>query len=407
MVFRNSVVGGTTLVRPAIKSPNYVAGVSGWSINADGTAEFNDVVVRGDLSSDNYVAGVSGWHLDEAGSAEFNDVTIRGTSAGDDIIIGPTGLPQVRIGSTASAGYMSLPTNRSIENTTARILAGFVNGGAANEFATLNLLGPTVTGATDGTSILLSSQNNDGSSNANIQMNAGTGDLDFDQDLVSLFGPRLDVRPSASANTGLVVDIAAGHTGTYMSLARAATPKFQITSDARIFLVPDVSASSAVLVSAPTGYTGNLQRLQVNGTDMFRVDPAGVIGTYAADAWNAYTPTVTGGGAATFTSRTGYWQRIGKIVQFVAFIDVNAAGSGAGNVTITAPTSIDRTTRQTVFAHCDNITPAQEGSCAVVAFVGGSGSTFDRLRARDNSNVTGADLLAGALITVQGWYREA
>src|SRR6266540_2524625 len=38
--FTNPIVGGTALVRPAIKSPNYVPGVSGWSINRDGSAEF-------------------------------------------------------------------------------------------------------------------------------------------------------------------------------------------------------------------------------------------------------------------------------------------------------------------------------------------------------------------------------
>lgn len=34
-----------------IRSPNYVAGVSGWKIDADGSAEFNNVVIRGTLSA--------------------------------------------------------------------------------------------------------------------------------------------------------------------------------------------------------------------------------------------------------------------------------------------------------------------------------------------------------------------
>lgn len=52
MPFQNQVVGGTTLVRPSIHSPNYVADVSGWSINYDGSAEFNNVVVRGAFEVD-------------------------------------------------------------------------------------------------------------------------------------------------------------------------------------------------------------------------------------------------------------------------------------------------------------------------------------------------------------------
>jgi len=47
--FTNPLVAGTTLIRDAIQSPNYIAGVSGWSINKDGSAEFNDLTVRGEL----------------------------------------------------------------------------------------------------------------------------------------------------------------------------------------------------------------------------------------------------------------------------------------------------------------------------------------------------------------------
>lgn len=42
----NEVVGGNTLRRAAIASPNFVTGISGWSINQDGSAEFNNVVIR-------------------------------------------------------------------------------------------------------------------------------------------------------------------------------------------------------------------------------------------------------------------------------------------------------------------------------------------------------------------------
>lgn len=47
MPFSNPVVGGDTLIRNAIQSQDYVAGVSGWAIKRDGTAEFNNVTVRG------------------------------------------------------------------------------------------------------------------------------------------------------------------------------------------------------------------------------------------------------------------------------------------------------------------------------------------------------------------------
>jgi len=47
MPFTDPVVGGTELIRDAIHSSNYVPGTSGWSINRDGSAQFNDVTITG------------------------------------------------------------------------------------------------------------------------------------------------------------------------------------------------------------------------------------------------------------------------------------------------------------------------------------------------------------------------
>jgi hypothetical protein len=44
-----AIVGGTVLIIERIESQNYVTTVSGWAINADGTAEFSAVIVRGTL----------------------------------------------------------------------------------------------------------------------------------------------------------------------------------------------------------------------------------------------------------------------------------------------------------------------------------------------------------------------
>jgi hypothetical protein len=65
MPFSDPIVGGTTLVRPAIHSPNYVAGTSGWSINRDGSAEFNNLTARGTVVVGNPPGQVT---LDEDGS---------------------------------------------------------------------------------------------------------------------------------------------------------------------------------------------------------------------------------------------------------------------------------------------------------------------------------------------------
>jgi len=45
--FRNPILGGGgALQYPSIHSPGFVAGSAGWSINKDGSAEFNNVVIR-------------------------------------------------------------------------------------------------------------------------------------------------------------------------------------------------------------------------------------------------------------------------------------------------------------------------------------------------------------------------
>lgn len=49
MPFGDPIVAGHILVRDAIQSPNFAAGVSGWQINRDGSAEFNNATIRGDL----------------------------------------------------------------------------------------------------------------------------------------------------------------------------------------------------------------------------------------------------------------------------------------------------------------------------------------------------------------------
>lgn len=53
--FSNPILGGDTLLRDSIRSNNYIAGSSGWSVNKDGSAEFNGVTVRGTVILGNNV----------------------------------------------------------------------------------------------------------------------------------------------------------------------------------------------------------------------------------------------------------------------------------------------------------------------------------------------------------------
>jgi hypothetical protein len=75
--FSNPIVGGQgALVRDAIKSRVYVPGVSGWSINRDGTAEFNDLVVNGGQILINNANGDTVASINELGNASFQDLSL-------------------------------------------------------------------------------------------------------------------------------------------------------------------------------------------------------------------------------------------------------------------------------------------------------------------------------------------
>ena len=63
MEFQDDLAGGTVLVRPALQSPNYVAGVSGWAVFIDGSAEFNNLTIRGVFQGTNFILNSSGLFL--------------------------------------------------------------------------------------------------------------------------------------------------------------------------------------------------------------------------------------------------------------------------------------------------------------------------------------------------------
>lgn len=65
MAFSNPITGAQgTLVRPAIKSPDYVPGVSGWAIKRDGTVEFTNGTFRGTITASSFVTGTTGRRIE-------------------------------------------------------------------------------------------------------------------------------------------------------------------------------------------------------------------------------------------------------------------------------------------------------------------------------------------------------
>jgi hypothetical protein len=183
-------------------------------------------------------------------------------------------------------------------------------------------------------------------------------------------------------------------------LTRSGTSTLGLTGSLSVSTNLSVAGSGALTgaatVGGTLGVTGNL--------------------TVSTTTWTTYTPTIGNGGSVTWTTRTGYYYKLGKIVFVCIYLNVNAVGSGTSLVTVDMPSSVDRSTRQALTVHAETIgangnatSSIRGGEC--VFLTGGTGATSDRIRVdngtSNESNIQGVDLLAGGLITVQGWYREA
>lgn len=63
MGFDNPIVGGTALRIPAIQSPNYVPGSTGWIVKINGDAEFNNLTLRGEFLGSAFIIDSAGIFL--------------------------------------------------------------------------------------------------------------------------------------------------------------------------------------------------------------------------------------------------------------------------------------------------------------------------------------------------------
>lgn len=106
MPFSNPIIAGDegALIRNSIQSPDYVQGVSGWSINRDGSAEFNDVTVRGTVYLQDLFAGnPAGAHVEINGATGL--ITVVGTN-GMKMEIVPSNInPEIRFYSQDGTQY--------------------------------------------------------------------------------------------------------------------------------------------------------------------------------------------------------------------------------------------------------------------------------------------------------------
>jgi hypothetical protein len=180
----NSILAGAgTLIRTMIQSPNYVPGVSGWTINKDGSAEFNNLTVRGTFAGTDFVINSAGIFFysgvpalgnlilaltNTAGTDSFGNVYIQGITIGN--ASGIQVLLKIVSGVQAA---MQFPTNNANENVASNITANAIGGVTPTGFLQFVISGPktNVTGAQDWTQILFNSANYGNTSDASMDFN--------------------------------------------------------------------------------------------------------------------------------------------------------------------------------------------------------------------------------------------
>lgn len=83
--FADPIVGpNTNLLIPAIQSPNFTAGITGWTINKDGSAEFNNLTVRGTFFGTDYIINTNGVFFYSGTPATGNLIISLAGAAGTD-----------------------------------------------------------------------------------------------------------------------------------------------------------------------------------------------------------------------------------------------------------------------------------------------------------------------------------
>jgi hypothetical protein len=335
MAFRNEIVAGNTLIREAIQSENYQPGSQGWSINQDGSAEFNDVTIRGGTV-------VSGTALYYNGSPALGNLILSiAATAGTD-----------QYGNAYQAGITWYDAN------------GTLNG--------------------DGTDLVLTAA--DGST---VQLTAQ-----------GFFGNGLYFTPPTSAGNTWVP----GAVTAELSSGPPDSPYLSLYSP-----YEDTGAAAAQIVMTGADSTGSATAIDLNADEITTLNP---ITQYAGDAFPSYTPTISGGGAATFSAVDGWSVQLGKLRFVYLYFVVGVAGSGATVVTISGlpftpwrGSSANR--RQQLPGGVRDGGYANPGPVSALVFAGGTGATINRLVDSAGNDVTGAMLTAGSIWTFEGLLRQA
>ena len=105
--FRGLTAGLGSLVLQSVFSPNFLTGVSGWSINKDGSAEFNNLTIRGTFFGADFIINSAGIFLYNGVPALGNLVGSWAITAGSDSF-GNAYRAGLNVDATSGTSYLQL-----------------------------------------------------------------------------------------------------------------------------------------------------------------------------------------------------------------------------------------------------------------------------------------------------------
>lgn len=143
--FSNPIIGGGgSLVYPSIHSPGFETGVTGWSIDKNGDAEFNDVTIRGTFFGVDFIFSADGLFV-YGGTPALGNLAISVAAAattadsfgnavqGGGLKAYGTAGQSAFLGLFAGLANLRLGTGASFEKTAANLATGVSGAGAAQQ----------------------------------------------------------------------------------------------------------------------------------------------------------------------------------------------------------------------------------------------------------------------------------
>jgi len=347
MGFRSSILAGTRLVREAIQSSNYDPGVSGWTVNRDGSAEFADLQVR---------------------SSDGSGTTVL-IANGEITVLDGSGATVVELD---SSGYrLYTPSGQLVAEIK---LDG---GGAIGGFYTRNFAFPE-----------------------NVYAYLSGGELSS--------GP-VDI--SAADLHGFLQYVMTPSASAPYAVQTLSTGAIDYTQDdeARLQLVSERGQRPVVWVDG--GSSAVEADLIVTGDSKSGGAVIGDTLNIADTNFSDYVPVMTGGGSAVYTSDGWSYKfgKLRYVHAFVQCTAAGSGTTGITISLPSVPYRSGHRQYLTVYAGgiAAGTNSATGGTAIGNINFTGSGDQIDQIRSSTDVQYRGANLGATTTFTVDGWYREA